>query len=266
MKFVLTVFNFLIAVIGIAVMGLGIYMVVTEYGVQEVTYIIDSDLYKAGSYLMIAVGGVTFFISFLGFCGAVMESRCLLGIYFGILLILSILYLAILIIGFVFRRDIGDHLVDEAKQTLIYGYGENEDITAQWDEVQAQLKCCGVTGDVNSETSWAIYKLSSDWYMKQAKNAVQYSVPISCCPVDEDVDECRNKDNAIPKVGPPLNSSMANNTLLYTEGCYDKLDGYLETNALKIGIIALAALIIMVLGVIFSICLFLQIGRQGYVV
>lgn len=27
-----------------------------------------------------------------------------------------------------------------------------------------QLKCCGVSGDVNSTDSWAIYKTKSEWY------------------------------------------------------------------------------------------------------
>ena len=30
-----------------------------------------------------------------------------------------------------------------------------------------QLKCCGMTGDVTSNTSWAIYKLESNWFKDQ---------------------------------------------------------------------------------------------------
>ena len=33
-----------------------------------------------------------------------------------------------------------------------------------------QLKCCGFSGDVNSESSWAIYKLESEWFKVQPSN------------------------------------------------------------------------------------------------
>jgi len=66
-------------IIGGAVLGLGIYTLVTDFGVSQMTAILGSDLYKAGVYLLIAGGSVTVVISFLGCCGAAMESRCLLG-------------------------------------------------------------------------------------------------------------------------------------------------------------------------------------------
>ena len=61
-------------------LGLGIYMVLTDVDVTKVTAILGSDLYKAGVYLLLAGGSVTILVSFCGCLGACIENRCLLGV------------------------------------------------------------------------------------------------------------------------------------------------------------------------------------------
>ncbi|KAL8600754.1 hypothetical protein ACOMHN_055949 [Nucella lapillus] len=268
MKYTLVAFNFLVLVIGGAVLGLGIYTLVTDYGVTQMTAILGSDLFKAGVYLLIAGGAVTVLVAFFGCCGAAMESRCLLGLYFAVMMVLTIFFIAVCIIGFVFKNNITGHLQREAESTLLNKYGSDNDVTERWDKVQKELECCGMTGDAYSNTSWAIYKLKTNWFQLQGSQQDRY-VPTSCCKPNSNKEECvgrLNADNKPPKFGPPINANMTENDGLYTKGCYDSLDDLLETNALIIGGIALAALFIMLLGVIFSICLCVQIGNQGYVV
>ncbi|XP_076463124.1 CD82 antigen-like [Babylonia areolata] len=268
MKYTLVAFNLIVLFIGGTVLGLGIFTLVTEYGVAEMTSILGSDLYKAGTYLLIAGGCITVLISFFGCCGAMMESRCLLGLYFGVMLVLTIFFIAVCIIGFVFRKNITGHLQREVETNLIYKYGTDIGVTEHWDRVQRELKCCGVSGDKSSNTSWAIYKQQSHWFRDQTGTS-KMQVPFSCCKPDSNLEMCvgrENNDNRPPKEGPPLNDTMEPNDALYKEGCYDKLDDFLDRNALVIGGVALAALFVMALGVIFSICLCVQIGRQGYIV
>lgn len=269
MKYTLVAFNLIVLIIGGAVLGLGIFTLVTDYGAREMTSIVGSDLYKAGVYLLIAGGSVTILVSFFGCCGAAMESRCLLGLYFGVMLVLTIFFIAICIIGFVFRDNITGHLQREAETTLINKYGSDTDVTERWDKIQTELKCCGMSGGEKSITSWAIYKLNTTWFINQNSVLGKQYVPFSCCDPKSNLEECVGRQDNVnkpPKEGPPITSTMRENKALYTKGCYDELDDLLERNALIIGGIALAALFIMVMGVVFSICLCVQIGKQGYIV
>ncbi|KAK7101195.1 tetraspanin-18-like [Littorina saxatilis] len=263
MKYTLVAFNTLVLGIGAAVLALGIYTAVTDYGAKEISSVISSDLYKAGSYLLIAVGSATIIIAFLGCAGAAMENRCLLGVYFAIMLLLTIFFLAITIIGFVFRNNLAGHIGRGVEDSLMKSYGKDKDFTDSWDQLQRKLKCCGFEGNVYSNTSWAIFR-QTDWFKNQTGD--RQFVPFSCCPKDANLDLCTNTDGRIPKAGPPATNQTATNDLLFKEGCYEKLQDYIDQNAAIIGGIALAALFIMIIGTIFSICLCVQIGRQGYVV
>ena len=42
-----------------------------------------------------------------------------------------------------------------------------------------QLKCCGMTGGLTSNTSWAIYKLQSKWFKDQTGPG-EFSFDFSC--------------------------------------------------------------------------------------
>ncbi|KAK7490377.1 hypothetical protein BaRGS_00018356 [Batillaria attramentaria] len=272
MKYVLMIFNIIVLLIGAVVLGLGIYIIVADYGVNKISVILGGDdLYESGVILLIVGGAVTIIISFCGCCGAWKENRILLGIYFVVMLLLTIFYVAIVVIGFIFRDNITGHLRREAETSLVNKYGESKSkaVTERWNAIQQELECCGLTGDKNSNTSWAIYKFRTLWFKDRDYNenpGTQY-VPESCCKKDN-TDMCVGRTNSTgrpPAQGPPVDNLLPNEGL-YTDGCYDKLEDFLDENAAIIGGIAIAALIIMLMGVLFSVCLCTQIGKQGYVV
>lgn len=276
MKYTLMVFNLIVLGIGGAVLGLGIYVLVADYGVTKLTIIFGADgLYKTGAILLIVLGSVTILISFCGCCGAWRENRVLLGLYFIIMLLLLIFYVAGTVVGFVFRDNITSHLKREAENSIVNKYGNSVDreVTARWDAIQQGLKCCGLTGGQNSSQSWAIYKNESQWFRtldyEDKDLGVKY-VPASCCKPDVNLEICvgRSPANSTnpPARGPPVAESMTFPDGLYTNGCYDQMENFLRDNAAIIGGIALAALCIMLLGVIFSVALCTQIGKAGYVV
>lgn len=276
-KFLLVAFNILVLLVGGAVLALGIYIMVSDYGVTKISVILGSDdLYEVGVILLIVIGSITILVSFCGCCGAWMENRCLLGTYFGIMLLITIFYTVICVVGFIFRENITGQLKLEAETALInkYGMSKDKDVTERWDTVQQELECCGMTGDASSNTSWAIYKLQTLWFKDRDYSdsdlGIKY-VPFSCCNPSSNLERCVGRlpsggINGPPVQGPPITSSMEVNDGLYTDGCYDKLESFLDENASIIGGIALGALIVMVLGVIFSVCLCSHIGQKGYVV
>lgn len=261
-KYTLAVFNFIVLAIGGAVLGLGIYVLVSKYGADKLQGIIGSeDLYKAGVGLLIAGGSVTIIISFLGCCGACMENRVMLGIYFAVMLILTLFFIVVVIIGFVFYERLKTTIKDEAETVLVNKYGRDKKVTESWDLLQEDLQCCGMTGNLNSNKSWAIYKLQTEWFKFQppsgytGRNKMDF-VPKSCCNLSVSLpyDDCLNY--------PPIPVGTSAPTYIWTEGCYDKLFNYIKQNGAIIGGIAAAALGVMLIGTIFSIVLCAWIGRS----
>ena len=64
-------------------MGLGIWMIVDDNFDQTLSFaavLADSAaLAQYASYVLIGVGGFIFIVGFLGCCGALKESQCMLG-------------------------------------------------------------------------------------------------------------------------------------------------------------------------------------------
>lgn len=129
-----------------------------------------ADLPKPAVIFLVVVSGVALVISFLGCCGAVRESPCLLSSFaaFILILLLSELVVAILLSGVNFEQLTADALRAELNK-------RNE--TAPYnaiDDIQIQLKCCGVTG-IND-------------YPDMTK------LPYSCCPNHGSHDTCQSHD------------------------------------------------------------------------
>ncbi|PVD23324.1 hypothetical protein C0Q70_16592 [Pomacea canaliculata] len=208
MKITLVIFNVLVLLVGGVVLGLGIYAHVTDF-ITGLSAVVGSDLFRAGSILIIVAGALMVVISFLGCCGAWQENRIMLGM----------------------------------------------------------LECCGVKGDQNSETSWAIYKIKTEWFKN---NSTGQYVPNSCCSPTSNKGRCTGVVLGMtlgpPRDGPPITAFMDENDDLYKTGCYDKFWNFIETHALIVGGVAIAAIIVMVIALIFSICVCREVVKQGTIV
>jgi len=111
--------------------GFGIYGLVARDSVMKL--LPDFPLTNA-VYVLIAVGGVIFLTGFLGCCGAVKESKCLLMMFFVIVLILFIVEITGVVLLYVYYPKIKPELVK---------------IMTKDDEfsiIQKEGKCCGFDG------------------------------------------------------------------------------------------------------------------------
>lgn len=95
---------------------------------------------------VLAVSGVlTMTLALLGCLGALKELRCLLGLYFGMLLLLFATQITMGILIYTQRTRL-ERRVQELVLQTIQGYGANLGDTAaeeNWDYTQFQLRCCG---------------------------------------------------------------------------------------------------------------------------
>jgi len=165
-KYIIWAANFAVFALACASLGVGIYALVDGEGLSDFLdqLEIDEDLniIYLGSILIIVVSSFVLLITFLGCCGALKESRCLLGTY-----VFCVIVLICCMIGGIALAASGTQLVDlktPLKDTMTdYDMSDpNDPVTQAWDGIQEEYQCCGVDGD-------------QDWL-----DAIS-TVPNSCC-------------------------------------------------------------------------------------
>ncbi|XP_072777580.1 leukocyte antigen CD37 isoform X1 [Taeniopygia guttata] len=103
---------------------------------------------RVWSYGFSGVGIVTMLLGFLGCLGALKEVKVMLGLYFGLLLLLFAAQITVAIIVYTQRSALATKVATYAEE-LIRGYpaqGPPGDPHESWDAVQQQLSCCGWKG------------------------------------------------------------------------------------------------------------------------
>ncbi|XP_012946177.1 CD82 antigen [Aplysia californica] len=199
-----------------------------------------------------------------------MENRCMLGIYFVIMLLFLILFVVAAVVSFFFRDDLEDELAKEMTKTLKNDYGlvGNNDITDVWDKIQVELSCCGVRGNRNSESSWFLWQ-ESMWYNVSNTgtnpNALK-ALPSSCCVKGTSFPDCQNFKTT--NQAPMMDAAMVttDNLSLNEEGCIDKLKDKIDEYIIAIAVIAVVVLIVMFCCVLFSVYVCMHVSRKDMVV
>ncbi|KZC09296.1 Tetraspanin-1, partial [Dufourea novaeangliae] len=178
----------------------------------------DADVIKVISYILIVAGALTFLISFLGYCGAMFESRCLLCVY-GILILL-VLILECVVVGLAFglKGDAEQSTKSFLKSTIKY-YASNIDkadtITVAWDGIMTQLHCCGVDNYLD-------FRESQNW------TTTDKIIPEACC---------IKENNALKDPSCPISPTSSNS--YFNKGCYEAIMRTIDENtAIVIGMAA----------------------------
>jgi len=149
-KYLVFLFNFLVFVIGIAVLALSLSVRFSNDVQKYFQGLLDNtssavnlnQMYIA-LYVLAAVGAFLILTGFLGCCGAWCENTCLLAVFFSIILILFVAELgcgiAILVKKDSFKQSIFDEITKKMKE---YGSWTPE-MKKQFNQTQIDLKCCG---------------------------------------------------------------------------------------------------------------------------
>jgi len=155
-KYLLCLFNFTFFVVGSAVLCVGVWLAVDMASFIQVTKFsslnegIDIDnqvkgiirevtqptVIEQGAYILIAAGAFIFIISFLGYCGAIKESRVLLTAYGLFIIIIALLQITAIVLASVFREQAEKHTKDFFEHTIhkYYTTAEQRDaVTLSWD-------------------------------------------------------------------------------------------------------------------------------------
>ncbi|XP_074104390.1 tetraspanin 66E [Cotesia typhae] len=245
-KFFLCFFNFIFFIAGGAALAVGIWLIVdistftnliSKIDESDVLTKTDPDVIKTISYILIIVGALTFIVSFLGYCGAMFESRCLLCVYGILILVVLILECTVVGLSFSWNSETEQGVRTLLKATMKY-YATNEDkteaVTVAWDGIMNQMKCCGVDNytDFSQSPNWSI---------------IEKKVPEACC----------NKINGILQDSScPSNPSLSNS--YYMQGCYNAIINSIQENAaIAIGVavvLVFVELIVIILALYLACC------------
>lgn len=240
LKVMMFIFNGGIFLAGALILGVGVWVTVDSDSLLALLEDVEDmpdDVFQVVyvGYVLITVGALLLVIGFLGCCGAIKESRCMLLTFFSIVLIIFLIEVAAAVLLFVFSDmadDIFGSIEDKVRKTIKKNYGEKESMTKLWDETMKNLKCCGYKNYTDFEGS-PFYTLNGDAY------------PPTCC------------------------SSLANLTCSSdavlsspVPGCFEQVVKLLEDNSVIIAGVAIGIAALEIAAMVVSMVLYCNAGKK----
>lgn len=255
-KYLLIVFNVIFFLVGIALLAVGIWVIVQPYQL-EILEILDNPLIKNSAYLIIAIGSFIIVVAGLGCCGACMNSKCMLVIYFIIILLIFVAQLVGCALVIAFRSDVDAFVTNQLSSTMSSYMGEsaNDTVSTAWNAIQILLECCGTNGYEDWATSPWVNDTSPMIEIGGSSYAQTY--PATCCvfvdkytivtggywPTPVNISNCMG-----------IQGSLSNDTL-NTGGCYNAFNDFVANQIYYVGGVGLGLLIFELLSMVFAIVL-----------
>ncbi|XP_066276225.1 CD9 antigen-like [Branchiostoma lanceolatum] len=257
-RVLLFVFNFVFWLVGLALLGIGIWLLVdpASKAIQSVL-----SFYGIAVYIIIAAGAITTVVGFLGCCGACKESKCLLIMFSIFLGIIFAVEVAAGIVAIVQRGLLSDLITDSFADILTQGQNLESvpalvlsGVTA----MQTGLKCCGL----NATSNWANPGVAEGCSCPVPTQALPTALPGITTPgpttapgTTTSVVMTTSNGSAPITVAPggggggqDPNSCVGG---LYPP-CEGKLQTFLEDNFLIVGVSALVFSVVQIIGICFS--------------
>ncbi|XP_052439144.1 CD9 antigen [Carassius gibelio] len=146
-KYMIFVFNFIFWLAGTGVFAVGLWLRFDERTKEFFTGENASTVFLTGVYILTVAGAVMMVVGFLGCCGAIKESTCMLGLFFVFLLIIFAAEVAAGIWGLSNQ----DEIVSDVKRFYTevfnnYRETKQEALRESLRAMQYGLRCCGPSG------------------------------------------------------------------------------------------------------------------------
>ncbi|CAF0754672.1 unnamed protein product [Adineta steineri] len=150
MRGILLFFNVLFVIVGLALIGLGIYIKVDDNFASILEELANGQKTFEGqslgflAFVMIGGGVFTLLIALFGCMGALWNNRCLLYMYALILALLMILELVGFIMAFVNKGNLEKVYKDSLSKALKDAVAKNETgVLTSFHRLEGILECCG---------------------------------------------------------------------------------------------------------------------------
>ncbi|XP_054255467.1 CD9 antigen isoform X4 [Indicator indicator] len=143
-KYLLFGFNFIFWLAGTAVLAIGLWLRFDSQTKSIFELESNNTTFYTGVYILIGAGALMMLVGFLGCCGALQESQCMLGLFFLFLFVIFALEIAAAIWGFANKEKVIDELKEFYKET--YNKRSQPAARETLKAFQLALDCCGLTG------------------------------------------------------------------------------------------------------------------------
>ncbi|CAL1270075.1 unnamed protein product [Larinioides sclopetarius] len=212
-KYLMFIMNFVFVVCGIILIVIGAIV-----QTRDVTEFLDTK-YVTAPTILIVIGCIIFVLAFLGCCGAVRENSCMVTTFGVLLFIIFVVEIAGAATAYMYRGQFQTLLKDNMNKTISQN---KSDAATVWDEMQIELKCCGVDGPKD-----------------YVDNNLQ--VPNSCC---------------------GKSATQCSETNAYQNGCYKELLEKIKNKIGIVGGVAIGIGVVELIGVMFAWCLSSAIKKE----
>ncbi|KAM5237459.1 leukocyte antigen CD37 [Ctenodactylus gundi] len=233
-KYFLFVFNLFFFVLGSLIFCFGIWILIDKTSFVSFVGLSFVPLQTWSKILAIS-GILTMGLALLGCVGALKELRCLLGLYFGMLLLLFATQITLGVLISTQRARLERRVKELVLETIQNYRTDPEDTAAaeSWDYAQFQLRCCG-------------WHSPQDWYkvfIRRGNESETDRVPCSC------YNSSATNDSAsfeiyypqFHQLGPQARPGHSHDLCLvpadehiYREGCARSLQNWLHNNLISI--------------------------------
>lgn len=156
LKYLMFVFNFIFWLVGCALLAVGIWVKVDERSFMKVI----EDPGVAGhvsvtAWVVIIIGSTIMVLGFLGCCGAIRESQCMLATFFTTLFIIFAALLAVGIYVYMnFKQDPAQlkEALSKPLRDCVRDYNNVTSCRERLDLLHKDLNCCGAEkGDMSTQ-------------------------------------------------------------------------------------------------------------------
>ncbi|XP_030350126.1 tetraspanin-1 [Strigops habroptila] len=146
-KVMMVLFNLIIFLAGGTLLGVGIWVTVDGQSFLDIFGTISSSILQIVNvgYFLIVVGAILLVIGFLGCYGAQKESKCLLMMFFTVVLIIFIAEVAVAVVALVYTGVAEALLTAVVTPLLKQKYGVDESFTHIWNLTMTEVHCCGLS-------------------------------------------------------------------------------------------------------------------------
>ena len=161
-KYLMFGFNFLFWLLGCAMLGVGIWILVDDDFEQYTKGVEEFSLIITAAYIAIVIGIIIMVIGFLGCCGAIRESQVMLALFFACLFVIFVALLGVAIYMIVakdgFKQTVSKVLEKRVQQTC----NGDESATNFMKTIQDNFQCCGGNGLQDYSPTSCLHQLTCD--------------------------------------------------------------------------------------------------------
>ncbi|CAH2074572.1 unnamed protein product, partial [Iphiclides podalirius] len=137
-KYVLFFFNLLVALLGLAIIGVGVAVLLNWQVIKDEL----QGHMAVAPWFFIAIGVVTFVIAFFGCCGSIRESHCMVVTYAIFLLVIIILQVVLAVLMFTYTDTFKESLVGTVNG-IFDKMSVEPSAKVVFNNIEMQLECCG---------------------------------------------------------------------------------------------------------------------------